>query len=100
MKDNKQQTVNRLNELKDKYTNNEKVNKMEMERKDTELKVILPAENMETEHNKRPPQSTARKAMDRREHHKQIHKQENKHKSRQAVLFLGHYVINQIKIFT
>ena len=37
-----------------------------MQRKDTEWKVIYPAENIDTKHNERPPQSTASKAMDKR----------------------------------
>ena len=41
--------------------------KMEMECKDTEQKVIQPAENIDTKHNERPPQSTANNAMDKRE---------------------------------
>ena len=38
-----------------------------MERKDTGPKVIQPAENMNTQCNERPPQSTASKAMDKRD---------------------------------
>ena len=49
---------------------------MEMERKDTGPKVIDPAENMDAEHNERSPQSTANKAMDKRELHTQMKKHE------------------------
>ena len=38
-----------------------------MGRKDAEAKVIQPAENMDTEHNERPPQSTANKAIDKKD---------------------------------
>ena len=39
---------------------------MEMERKDTVPKVIQPAENMDVEHNERPPESAANKEIKKR----------------------------------
>ena len=46
-----------------------------MKRKDNEPKVIQPAENMGAESNERLPQSTANKAVDKRELCKQMQKQ-------------------------
>ena len=50
---------------------------METEGKVTDPKVIQPAEDMETEYNKRPPQSTANKVMDKREFYKPMQKLSN-----------------------
>ena len=64
-KGNKQKADNKLNELTDRYAkihNDQQLNKMEMERKMTEPKVIQPTENMDTECHERPTQSTANKA--------------------------------------
>ena len=60
-----------------KICNDEQINKMEMKRKDTESKVIEQAENMDAEHNERQLESTANKAIDKREICKQMQKQEN-----------------------
>ena len=52
-KSNKEQTDDKLNELIDRFAkihNNEQLNKIEMERKDTKPKVLQPAENMDTVH--------------------------------------------------
>ena len=75
LKGNKKQTNNRQNKLIDKFAkihNNEIVDKMELERKDTEPKMIQPAENVDTEHVERPPQPTANQAMDKKELNKQM----------------------------
>ena len=104
LKDNEQQTDNKLNELTDKLTktcNDEQTNKMEKERKDTEPKMIQSAENMGMEHNERPPQFTANKAIKQwtevnsmikwkaREHcHDEI--RTDQEKTRQTMLPLGH----------
>ena len=77
MKNKKSQTANKLSTFIDifaKIHNSEQINKMEMERKDTALKVIQPAENMDTECNERPPQSKSNKTIDNGELHKQTHK--------------------------
>ena len=50
---------------------------MEMERKDADPKVIQPLVNKDAELNERTPQSSANKAMDKRELLKQTQKQEN-----------------------
>ena len=47
-----------------------------MDKKGIELQVIQPAVNMEVEHNDRT-QSTANKAINKRDHHKQMQKKEN-----------------------
>ena len=63
-KGNKQQSDDKLNKLTDrlaKIHDSEQLNKMEMERKATEPKVIQPAENLDTVYNERPTQSTANK---------------------------------------
>ena len=68
MKGNKQQADNKLNECIDecdKIHNWNNQAKMEIERKDTKLKVIKPTENMDTECKDRPPQSKAYKTMDK-----------------------------------
>ena len=66
-------------------------------------------ENVDTECNKRPPQSTANKAIDKRELCKQMHKERKLHhdeiridqqETGQAILFLGHCDINQVEMFT
>ena len=51
--------------------NNEEKNKKDRHRKVTEIKVILPAENMDTKHNEHnEPQSTANKTIDKRKIHR------------------------------
>ena len=70
MKGNKQQTDRKLNELihtLGEIHNDEKINKMGMERKETEPQVIQLEENKGVRHNERPPQSSASKAIDKRE---------------------------------
>ena len=54
--------------------NDEQINKIEMDRKD--LGMIHPAVYIKAECNKRPPQSTANKAIDKRGLFKKILKQE------------------------
>ena len=94
MKGNKEQTDDKLNELIDilvKIHNDEQVNKMEIERKNTEPKVIQLAKNMNTEHNERHQQSTANKVIGQRK----LHNNEigiNQQKTRQAILLLRHYI--------
>ena len=49
---------------------------MEMKRKDTEPKVMQPAENRDTECNERPLHSKANKVVDKWELHNQMHIEE------------------------
>ena len=50
---------------------------METERKDTEPKVIQPAESMDAKYNERPPQSTVIQGKTKKELHKEMQKEEN-----------------------
>ena len=52
-------------------TDDKHVNKLEAKRKDTEPKVIQPAENMDTVHNERPIQSIANKTLNKEELYRQ-----------------------------
>ena len=80
-----------------------------MERKDIEPKVTHSAENMHTGCNDRLSQSTVNNAMDKRELHKQTQKQDklphheiitDQQKTRQVILFLRYYDVNQSEMFT
>ena len=72
MNGNKNQTENKnkLSELTDKFNNlnnNEQRNKIEMERKDIEPNMIHPGENMHTQQNEDPKQSTTNKLVDKQD---------------------------------
>ena len=83
---------------------------MKRKSKDMESNVIQPAENMDIKLNKKPPKYTANKessgqmktqktnARTRKILHNEIETDEQK--TGQAILFLGHYDINQIEMFT
>ena len=48
-----------------------------MERKEVELKVIEPVEDMDTEHNERSPQSTTNEVLHKKQLYRQTQNQEN-----------------------
>ena len=55
-----------------KIHNNEQINKIEIESKDTEPRVIQPVENIKTKHNERPLLSKTIKSIYKEELHKQM----------------------------
>ena len=70
--DNRQNKPYRFAKKKDKH-----LNKIEMERKDSEHNVIRPTKNMDTIHNDRQAQSTANKTLNKTELCRQMQNQEN-----------------------
>ena len=84
---NIQHSYDKLSKLVDRFSkiyNDKQFNKMKTERKDTETKVTQPTENMDIGNNEIPTHSTANKALNKKELHRQIQNQENIIKIRSA----------------
>ena len=79
MKGNKQQTDDRISQFRGRFAkihNDKQLNKTEMERKETEPKVIQLTESIGTECNETLPHSTRNKALSKKELQGQTQNQE------------------------
>ena len=88
-----------------KIHNDEQANKMEMERKGTEPKVIQPKENMEKVCSERPTQFSANEALNKKEFHRQTKNlrqmiRMDQQETGQAMLSPGQCYINQVEVST